>query len=137
MGSSGSGKFGTYHVDNSNDTNAGAMDGEGASSRSGGANGEVECPKSIENIRLQDVATSENYSNHENVPQKGEEVFLNHHIINGRLVVIFANTGEIVGNLPTQYNFLINCIKSGYEYSGTVVASGLTPIPFIVVSLYA
>lgn len=137
MGSSGSGKFGTYHVDNPKGANAGAEDGEGASNRSGGANGEIECPKNIENIRLQDVATSENYLNNKNVPQNSEEVYLNDRIVNGRLVVMLASTGEIVGNLPTQYNFLINCIKSGYGYAGSVVASGFTPVPFIVVSLYA
>lgn len=134
MGSSGSGKFGTYRIGN-----GGGSGGSGIVTENGG-NGrpnEIECPSIIENIRLEDVATSEYYVNHNSLPTSGDSVYLNNTIYKGRLVVKTTSTDEIIGNLPTQYNFLISCIKNGIHYNGFVVASGVTPIPFVVVTLNA
>lgn len=141
MGSSGSGKFGTYRVGNSQAT-GGTGTGSGgtnigAGGGIGGGAGEIECPSVIENIRLEDVATSAYYIRHQSLPAPGEPVDLNNVIYKGRLVVNSTSTSEVLGNLPTQYNHLINCIKKGMQYTGTVVASGLTPIPFVVVTLNA
>lgn len=129
MGSSGSGKFGTYRVGNGQTTG-------GTGSVSGGT-GEIECPSVIENIRLEDVATSTYYINHQSIPSRGDPVELNNTVYKGRLVVMATSTGEVLGNLPTQYNHLINCIKKGMQYAGTVVASGMIPVPFVVVTLHA
>lgn len=57
-------------------------------------------------------------------------------LYNGRLVVETFE-GIIVGNLPTKYNYLLTYIKLGNGYSGTVVSSGISPIPYAVVNLYA
>lgn len=125
MGSSGSGKFGTYRIgsDNSGDMRA--------------KSAEVGCPKTIENLKLEDIATSEYYLNRKSLPVAGEEVLLYNKVFNGRLVVKAKSTNEIIGNVPTQYNYLINCIKSGMNYLGTVVASGVTPVPYVIVTLNA
>jgi len=132
MGSSGSGKFGTYRGGNGQTTG-----GVGTESGIGGGTGEIECPSVIENIRLEDVATSDYYVNHQSLPSHGESVEINKNIYKGRLVVTVTSTSEVLGNLPTQYNYLINCIKKGMQYTGTVVASGIIPIPFAVVTLRA
>ena len=59
MGSSGNGMFGTYR-------------GGGAGSIvRGGNNGGDECPLAIENILLEDVAISEYFQNHKDVPSTG------------------------------------------------------------------
>lgn len=133
MGSAGSGKFGTYRFGTgqpANDTG-----NKGGDVGIGSGIGEIECPSVIENIRLEDVATSEYYVNHQSLPSSGNPIELNNAIYKGRLVVN-TSTGEVVGNMPTQYNYLINCVKKGMHYTGTVVASGLTPVPFMVVTLY-
>ena len=107
MGSSGNGMFGTYR-------------GGGAGSIvRGGNNGGDECPLAIENILLEDVAISEYFQNHK------------------RLAVVLSSTQEVIGNLPVSYNYLNLCIKKGKRYSGEIKSSGLSPVPFIVVNLYA
>ena len=130
MGSAGSGRFGTYRIE------SGQITGGNGNGGVGGGIGEVECPSNIENIRLEDVATSNYYVTHKSLPANGVPVDLNNIIYKGRLVVAVSR-GEVLGNLPTKYNYLINCIKKGMQYSGTVVVSGCTPIPFVVVKLHA
>lgn len=138
MGSSGSGKFGTYRVGNGQTTGGtGSGSGGAGGGGVGGGTGEIECPSVIENVRLEDVATSAYYINHQSIPSRGDPVELNSTVYKGRLVVMATSTGEVLGNLPTQYNHLINCIKKGMQYAGKVVASGITPIPFVVVTLHA
>ena len=86
MGSSGNGMFGTY--------------------RSGGAgstaNGGEGCPLEIENIRLEDVAISEYFLNHNDVPSVGELVELAMQLVNKRLVVVLESTQEDNGNIPVS-----------------------------------
>lgn len=135
MGSAGLGKFGTYRVGNGQTTGeAGTGSGGGGL---GGGTGEIECPSVIENIRLEDVAISDYYVNHQSLPSRRDPVELNSTVYKGRLVVKATSTGEVLGNMPTQYNHLINCIKKGMQYSGAIVASGMTPVPFVVVTLHA
>lgn len=125
MGSSGSGMFGTYRAG-------------GIGSIAGGSSSEeVECPLVIENINLDDVAISEYFLNYKNVPDVNKTVELSTLIVNKRLVVILTDTGEVIGNLPVKYNYLNICMKKDKKYSGTVKSSGLVPIPYIVVNLYA
>lgn len=99
MGSSGNGMFGTYR-------------GGGAGSIvNGGNNGEDECPLVIENIRLEDVAISEYFQNHKDVPSTGQSVELAMQLVNKRLAVVLSSTQEVIGNLPVSYNYLNLCIK--------------------------
>lgn len=121
MGSTGNGMFGMYS-------------GGGAGSI---ANGGDECPMEIENIRLEDVAISEYFLNHNDVPSANEPVELAMQLVNRRLVVALASSQEVIGNLPVSYSYLNLCIKKGKMYSGAIKSSGLSPIPFIVVNLYA
>ena len=123
MGSTGSGNFGSYH-------------GNGENSNSGDP-GEIKCPTVIENIRLEDVATSEYYTINHSLPSSGEAICLRDKIHNGRLVVEKIDTHEILGNLPIQYNYLVNCIQKGMQYKGSIITTGEKPIPFIVVNMNA
>ena len=125
MGSSGNGMFGTYR-------------GGGAGSIvRGGNNGGDECPLAIENILLEDVAISEYFQNHKDVPSTGQAVELSMQLVNKRLAVVLSSTQEVIGNLPVSYNYLNLCIKKRKRYSGEIKSSGLSPVPFIVVNLYA
>lgn len=134
MGSTGSGKFGTYRI-------GGELGGIGGSIVNGGTgdggSSEVECPKVIENIRLEDVATSEYYTKHSSLPTVQSKVQIRDKVHLGRLVVEINDTHELIGNLPTQYNYLLNCMKNGFHYTGSIISSGKIPIPFVVVTLGA
>lgn len=137
MGSAGSGKFGTYRTGNGKGASGSGTGVGGGAGGSGSGTDEIECPAIIENIRLEDVATSDYYVHHNLLPSSGDSVYLNNTIYKGRLVVKATSTDEILGNLPTQYNYLINCIKKGMQYRGAVIASGSSPVPFVVVTLHA
>lgn len=125
MGSSGNGMFGTYR-------------GGGAGSIVNSGNNDVDgCPLVIENISLEDVAISEYFQDNNDVPSVGEPVELKSQLVNKRLAIILAKTQQVIGNLPVSYNYLYLCIKKGKRYSGVIKSSGLSPIPYIVVNLYA
>ncbi len=137
MGSSGSGRFGNYHINDNyneskqnNGTNASGIGGVGE------GHGEVMCPDSIELINLEDVSFSEYYKRYNNVPAKDEKVKLRNKLYNGRLVVELLSTNEIIGNLPTEYNYLFNCVQNGRAYFGEIKSSGIDPIPYVVVTLH-
>lgn len=137
MGSSGSGKFGNYHIDKN--FNESKQNNGTNTSGIGGAvegHGEVMCPNSIELIKLEDVPFSEYYKMYNNVPAKDEKVKLRNTLHNGRLVVELLSTSEIIGNLPTEYNYLFNCVRKGKAYFGEINSSGISPIPYVVVSLH-
>jgi len=133
MGSTGSGSFGTYKVENGQTT-------DGEKTANGDMNGgttEVECPSNIAVIHLEDVAASDYYNSLKSLPSAGSTVSLYDKIYKGRLVVKDDSTGKFLGNLPTQYNLLINCFKKGVNYTGNVIVSGSSPIPYIDVTLHA
>lgn len=121
MGSVGHGRFENYNT-NANGSEAGSSN--------------ESCPQKIVEISLEDVATCFYYSTYNSVPSKGEIVILNPTIEDGRLVIVNQEF-EILGNLPTQYNYLRKCLDLGMQYEGVVRASGIDPIPFIVVNLHA
>lgn len=125
MGSTGSGMFGAY-----------PSGGGGALGSSRDASGD-NCPLKIENIRLEDVAISEYYLNNEDVPSVGEEVELSVQLVGKRLVVVLTETQEVIGNMPVTYNNLKICMTKGMSYAGEIKSSGLSPVPYIVVNLYA
>jgi len=133
MGSSGSGKFGTYHYNEKTINKSGV----GMSGSSETSVGEIECPNIIEHISLEDVSTSEYFQKYRTVPPKSLSVTLRPKVYQGRLVVELTDTKEILGNIPTQYNLLLTWMEKGITYSGEVTASGLEPIPFIMVTLNA
>lgn len=125
MGSTGSGMFGTYP--------GGGGGALGSSRDAGGDN----CPLTIENIRLEDVAISEYYLNNTDVPTVGEDVELSAQLVEKRLAVVLTETQEVIGNLPVIYNNLKICMTKGMSYAGEIKSSGISPIPYIVVNLYA
>ena len=140
MGTSGSGKFGNYPTGSSETVpkkgQNGISIGDGVGGGVGGGVGEFECPEFIEHIRLEDVAVSEYFINNNSLPNPGDAVELKDTIYKGRLVIISTSIREIIGNLPTQNNNLINCIKREIKYIGTVISSGKLPVPYVMVSLH-
>lgn len=137
MGSSGYGAFGNYRLGSNGGENGEFNSTNGTGRLLGNGGNERACPPQIEFIKLEDVATSEYYIMHQSVPSPGDVVELADSIYNGRLVVILSSTREILGNLPTKFNYLIECIKNGVHYTGDVHSSGVIPVPYILVNLYA
>lgn len=133
MGSSGFGRFGDYPGSGSF-SGLGRIGGQG---NSGEYNSEADCPVTIDFIILEDVATSEYYTTRHELPMQGEIVELKNALHEGRLVVISSSTREIIGNLPTRYNYLYYCVESGMHYSGNVLSSGERPMPYVTVDLHA
>jgi hypothetical protein len=128
MGSSGVGSFGDYKPKV-------VQTSSGTQMPVGGNDDPCNVP--LENIRLEDVGQLDYYNNHSTVPQVGQPVQIRVTLVNGRIAVDTADTSEVIGNLPTKYHTIINCLNSGRRYEGSVVSSGLIPIPYVVVSLYA
>lgn len=130
MGSSGSGRFGDY-----------PSGGNGTQGKPKGGNGgkvseEINCPKTIDLIKLEDVATSDYYQiNNRTVPPANTIVHLKKGLHKGRLVIEEPQTHIVIGNLPTKYNYLVYCMVEN-DYLGEVLSSGLKPIPFVTVKLY-
>lgn len=126
MGSTGSGRFGTY-----SGGGAGAFPGVS----SGGS--EFSCPLELLNVKIEDVGIGEYYTKNGVVPPVATQIILNSEIVNGRLVVVSLGTNQVIGNIPVEYNYLNLCMKKGMIYKGGVISSGIRPIPYVVVNLYA
>lgn len=127
MGSSGSGKFGTYHEQLTNNREEGANVG----------NNDMDCPQRIENIILEDVAISEFFLNNGSLPIVGTKIQLINQPYKNRMAVADISSHNIIGNLPTDLNLLLICVNRGIVYTGDIVACGLNPIPYVLVSLNA
>lgn len=81
------------------------------------------CDRAVATL-LEDVATSEYYSKKGIVPPVGTGVVIT---ANKRIIAVDDN-GLIIGNLPTEYNYLLACIQEGYQYEGQVADSFDSPI---------
>ena len=116
MGSSGTGTFGNYRPGNGS-----------------GENEKQKCADIIK-INLEDIEFSEYFKNQNNVPESEQEVYPEFN--NSRIVIKLKTSNEIIGNLPTKYNYILDCLNNNIMYLGKVITSGSTPIYFIVVDLY-
>ena len=109
MGSSGSGRISDYPGSSSS----------GAGSGSGGAGGDGgavdRCSRAF-NTRLEDVESSPYYQAHGALPPLGTKV----KVVQGKRIQAQTFDGEIIGNLPTSFNYLAACLKDGWTYVGSV-----------------
>lgn len=80
---------------------------------------------------IEEVDTCEYYRKKGILPAVGTEVYIDFKV---RLVVI-SNDGLIIGYLPTQYNYLRNCIAKGFTYTGVVSNASSTSINTVVVDI--
>jgi len=103
MGTTGTGKFEDYGQ--------------------GGGEGD-RCDKAFV-AELEEVATCAFYENHEGLPPVGTPVLVK---VDRRVTVIAADTNEEIGFLPTEFNYLRACIKSGRSYEGLVQSISERPL---------
>ncbi len=120
MGSTGTGRLSDYTG------YSGAEKG-----KTGGKDIEDQCERAVYTT-LEDVETSEYFTKKKKVPDKGTPVKVKYK--NPRLVAIDED-GTVIGNLPTEYNYLVTCISSGYEYKGEVSGSFMEPLPSVDIAV--
>ena len=109
MGSSGSGRISDYPGSSS----SGAGGGPGGGSGDGGAIDR--CSRAF-NARLEDVEACAYYQTHGVLPPIGTKV----KVVQSKRIQAQTLDGEIIGNLPTTFNYLAACLKDGWTYVGSV-----------------
>lgn len=119
MGSTGSGRFSDY-------PGTGGT-GSGGAGDGGGPAGEDRCTRAF-NVTVQDVEHGEYHTNRSTVPPVGTELSIE---LRKRLVAVDAS-GESVGNLPTSFNYIADCLSSGFSYAGVVSASSDGPTATVI-----
>jgi hypothetical protein len=141
MGSTGTGKFGNYpssrKQSNLNGQNSVSSDSTDISFDNNTEEESILCMKPLLKVNLEDVAQNDYFIKYHNVPPIDHSVNISSQLKNGRIVVVSKENLVIIGNLPTEYNYISACLSSGYKYEGTVVSSGTSPFPYVVVDLYA
>src|SRR5581483_8310841 len=118
MGSSGTGNLSDYPG--------------GGRGRQGGRSGSDVCNQPITE-QLEEVARSAYFQAHNLVPPVGTAVS----VIQQTRITVVTTSGEVIGYLPTRYNYLAGCIADGFSYSGPVQASSNRPLPSVLVELSA
>ena len=96
----------------------------------GGQDQPDRCSTPIDNLVLEEVATSQYYQTQRSVPPVGTAVLLPEQLHGGRLV-LETEDGQVVGLVPTAYNYLVECMSRDYSYAGQVTGSAETPIPVV------
>ena len=80
---------------------------------------------------LEDVASSEYFNKYGSLPLREDLVI----ITAKKRIVAMDKNGFVIGNLPTQYNYLLECIQEGYQYEGSVTESYLSPLPSVSIAV--
>lgn len=112
MGSTGSGTLSDYS--NFRGAIQGVTGGKGLVNK---------CEKAVSTI-LEDVENCDYYKKNGNVPAKGTYVKV---AFKTRIVAVDEND-DVIGYLPTEYNYLLECLTDGFQYEGEVSGSFDTPL---------
>ena len=78
------------------------------------------------------MATCAFFKLHKSLPAPGIPVKV---LVAKRLTVATSDTSEEIGHLPTEFNYLRACIKSGRIYEGAVRSSAVRPLPKVSVDI--
>lgn len=119
MGSTGSGRLSDYT------RFRGAVKGV-----TGGEDLINKCDRAMATV-LEDVETCDYYKKNGHVPAKGTYVKI---ALQTRLVAV-DEKGDVIGHLPTEYNYLLECLNDGYQYEGEVSGSFETPVPSVYIAV--
>lgn len=119
MGSTGSGRLSDYS------RFRGAVKGV-----TGGEDLINKCDRAVATV-LEDVETCDYYKKNGKVPAKGTYVKI---ALKIRLVAI-DEKGDVIGYLPTEYNYLLECLNDGYQYEGEVSGSFETPVVSVYIAV--
>ena len=124
MGSSGSGNFSDY---------PGSSKSKPSGGDGGATSGDDRCERAF-SVTLEDVEHCDYFKNNGSTCPTVNTVL---QIAHKKRMVAQTTTGEIVGNLPTKFNYLAGCIRDGYTYTGRVRSSSATGAVAIVSADFA
>ncbi len=119
MGSTGSGRLSDYS------RFGGAVKGV-----TGGEDLINKCDRAVATA-LEEVETCDYYKKKENIHEKNTYVKIG---FKARLVAL-NEEGDVIGYLPTEYNYLLGCLSDGYQYEGEVSGSFDTPVPSVYIAV--
>lgn len=134
MGSSGTHSFTDYPGSNGGRPNS---DGGGNGGGGGSGGSSDRCENSITALALEEVATADYYSKHNAVPTLTTKVFVRRELVGSRVALATVSDNEVIGYVPTAYNYLRQCIQKGWTYEGTVTRSISGRVPQLSVDLSA
>lgn len=119
MGSTGSGRLTDYS------RYGGAVKGV-----TGGEDLINKCDRAVATV-LEDVETCDYYKKNGNVPAKGTYVRI---ALKTRLVAVDEHD-DVIGYIPTEFNYLLECLNDGYQYEGEISGSFDTPVPSVYIAV--
>ena len=127
MGSSGSGNLSDY-----SGSSGGSNKGSGGDGGGGPLPPADRCSRAF-TVELEDVEHSDYFKANGSPPPEGTPLRIRR---SKRLVAETAD-GVAVGNIPTSYNYLAECMAADWEYEGQVVVSTSGPPVVSVVGDFA
>ena len=125
MGSTGSGSFSDYS--GSGGSSSGSQGG------TGGESGSDRCNKAF-SCTLEDVAQGDYYTINGKVPAPKMQLEI---VLKSRLMAVEVSSGEVVGALPTSFNYLAACMNEGFSYVGVIISSINSPVPSVTADFTA
>jgi hypothetical protein len=113
--------------------------GSGGTGGGGGAKGKPDetdkCAAVIEDLPLEEVALSGYFKEHKAVPPEKTKVRVRDKLVDKRIAVETESGQEVIGYVPTAYNYLRQCMSNGWAYMGKVTSSSAGKLPKITVDL--
>lgn len=119
MGSTGSGRLSDYS------RFRGAVKGV-----TGGEDLINKCDRAVA-TGLEDVENCAYFKKHGKIPAKGTYVTVT---LKTRLVAVDEHN-EVIGYLPTEYHYLLECLNDGYQYEGEVSGSFDDPVVSVYIAV--
>jgi hypothetical protein len=119
MGSSGTGRLSDYSGKKKQNDGGGGSGGE-----------EDRCGKAF-HASLEEVERCDYFRAQAGPPTQGTVVTVTF----DKRPAIVSESGELIGYLPTSFNYLRNCLKRGYAYAGLVSSSRTRPIVSVSVDI--
>jgi hypothetical protein len=133
MGSTGTGRFTDYPGPRKA---AAEAEEEGSTSGDLGEGGDDLCSRVIADIPLEDVERCSYFLSHgSDVPPPGTDVRLLPELVGGRLAVATVSDADVVGYMPTEFNYLRRCMNQGHTYAGEITDSTRSPLPGVHATL--
>lgn len=125
------GSTGTGHISDYTDNQPQKGDNSSGSHETGGKSGSDKCQNAF-STNLEEVSNSKYLTQNKELPPAGTKIL----IAFDQRIIATVEDGTILGYLPTRFNYLLNCIENGFEYTGVIVSSNLKPLPSIVIDVH-